>query len=162
MTGHHKLPKWPFPEHGKLTAHPRRHWCKWIDGKTVFLNDYRVMHDPIYRDYLRRVQGILRSHGIESVPFPYAYDRCPDLDEAEFRRRFPDGDAFGAAWGYAINYLQVKGAILYPTFNDPVDTATEACLWDAFPDLKLFSIDCSGLSMEGGLVNCITWNIRGE
>ena len=132
---------------------------KWIDDKTLFLNDYRVVHDPVYRDYLATVKGIFRENGIESVPFSYAYERCPKLDEAEFRKRFPDADDLNPGWGYAVNYLQVRGAILYPTFGAAdVDEWTEACLWDAFPDVKLFPIDCADLSMEGGLCNCVTMN----
>ncbi len=132
--------------------------AKFIDADHVLINDYRAMRNPAYREYLRTVKGIFEQHGIETIPFPYYYDRCPELDEAAFRKRFPDADDCNPGWGYAVNYLQVKGAILYPTFGIPDDAWTEACLWDAFPDVKLFPIDCSDLSMEGGLVNCTTMN----
>ena len=131
---------------------------KWVDSHHVLMNDYRVMHDPVYRDYAHMVRGILRIHKIHAVPFPYFYDRCPELDEAAFRWKYPDADDLNPGWGYAINFLQVKGAILYPTFGIEDDEWTETCLWDAFPYAKLFPIDCADLSMEGGLVNCTTMN----
>jgi agmatine deiminase len=131
---------------------------KWIDDRNCFLNDYRVMRDAAYRDYTTCVRSILKASGIEAVPFPYAYNRCPAVDEADFRKRYPDADEINPGWGYYINYLQVKGGILYPTFDIDDDERVEACLWDAFPDLELFAIDCSDLSMEGGLVNCTTMN----
>ena len=132
--------------------------CRWIDSGTVFLNDYRSMRDPKYRDYLRFVKDIFKLEGIETIPFPYAYDRCPEMTEEDFRKQFPDADDYNPGWGYFINYLQVKGAILYPTFGIEDDEMVEACLWDAVPDVKLFPIDCSQLSLEGGLCNCTTMN----
>jgi len=41
MRTHVKRPKWPFPEHGKLTAHPKRQWCKWIDGGTRYFGPWQ-------------------------------------------------------------------------------------------------------------------------
>jgi integrase len=41
MPPYSKRPKWPFPEHGKLTAHPKRQWCKWIDGGTRYFGPWQ-------------------------------------------------------------------------------------------------------------------------
>lgn len=41
MRSHGKLPRWPFPEHGKLTAHPKHQWCKWIDGGTKYFGPWQ-------------------------------------------------------------------------------------------------------------------------
>ena len=41
MRKYDKAPKWPFPEHGKLTAHPQHQWCKWIDGGTKYFGPWR-------------------------------------------------------------------------------------------------------------------------
>ena len=41
MRTYDKQPKWPFPEHGKLTAHPRHLWCKWLDGATRYFGPWR-------------------------------------------------------------------------------------------------------------------------
>ena len=42
MATKHKRPKWPFPQHGKLTAHPRGHWCKWLDRGTRYFGRWRT------------------------------------------------------------------------------------------------------------------------
>jgi len=41
MRSHSIRPRWPFPEHGKLTAHPRHLWCKWIDGGTRYFGPWQ-------------------------------------------------------------------------------------------------------------------------
>lgn len=40
MTEHNR-PRWPFPEHGALTAHPKGKWCKWIKGRTEYFGHWR-------------------------------------------------------------------------------------------------------------------------
>jgi len=41
MRTYGKRPSWPFPQHGKLTAHPEHQWCKWIDGATRYFGPWR-------------------------------------------------------------------------------------------------------------------------
>jgi agmatine deiminase len=148
------------PEPGDTLGHSDG-ICKWVDAETVFLNDYRSLRDRQFIDYDCQVANILDRHGIDACPFPYAYHLCPELDEEEFRAQFPDADDQNEGYGYYVNYLQVAGAILYPTFDDlEENTAVEKCLWAAHPDLWLEGIDCSRLSLEGGLCNCVSMSYQ--
>lgn len=56
-------PRWPFPEHGKLTAHPKRQWCKWLDGKTQYFGPWRNPDtgEEFAKAALRRYLAFLRA-----------------------------------------------------------------------------------------------------
>jgi agmatine deiminase len=132
--------------------------CHWIDDRTVFLNDYSVMHDEVYDKYEAQVRKRLEAAGIEAVKFPYAYDQCPDIDEEEFRRQFPGADAWNPCVGYYTNFLKVGNLVLFPIYGLPQDQNAEASLKTAFPGITCVGIDCSHLALEGGAVHCVTWS----
>lgn len=132
---------------------------QWIDNDTVFVNDRRSMRDHGEKTYDIALRQILRESGIEAVPFPWAYEECPDYTEEHFRTLFPDADEFNPAWGYYLNFLKVENTILYPTFGIDRDKRALDCLIDAFPHATCTGIDCSRLSMEGGLLHCISYEI---
>ena len=134
---------------------------KWIDDKTVFVNDTSVMADEEYDAYARSLSMRLGAYGIDAVPFTYAFDLCPkqeEIDEAEFRRKYPDADDINPGMGYYVNFLQVKGLILLPFFGIDRDQEALAKVREYYPDSDCVGIECSDLSMEGGLLNCTTMN----
>jgi agmatine deiminase len=129
----------------------------WIDDQRCFVNDYSAADDPEYDDYQDKLEAILRAAGVDPVPFPWFYPGFKLPSEAEFRERYPLGDEWNPAPGYAINYLHVGDLICYPTFGIDDDTQTMDTLARWFPDHSLAPIDCSGISMEGGLLHCVSW-----
>jgi agmatine/peptidylarginine deiminase len=143
------------PEPGDTLGHSDG-ICHWIDNDTVFVNDYRSMRDSAYRDYAGDLRVDLDLDWITAVPMPNAYDECRDLSEERFRTEFPDADDFNPGYGYYINFLKVENLILYPTFGIDRDERCLDALLDAWPAAKCVGIDCSRLSMEGGLLHCIT------
>ena len=69
-----KRPKWPFPQHGKLTAHPRGHWCKWLDRSTQYFGRWRIP-DPgdefakaALKRYLAYVQAKAHQRPVQLEP----------------------------------------------------------------------------------------------
>ena len=135
--------------------------ARWIDQDTVFINDYpKAAADPCMKEYSRALRKVLLHEGIEAIPFPNAYHRRPRMSEGEFRQAYPGGDEWNSGYGYSINFLQVANAIIYPVFGIPEDQCAECRLRQAFPGADLDTIGCSDLSMEGGLLNCITVNYR--
>lgn len=147
---------WIQPEPGDDLGHADG-IVQWIDDSTVFVNDYRSMRDMGFSCYAQALQQTLRLHHIEAVPFPYAYDECRELSEERFRQEFPDADDQNPAWGYYLNFLKVDDLVLYPIFHHPKDRQAKDCLLDAWPNGRFEAIDCSRLSMEGGLIHCVTW-----
>jgi agmatine deiminase len=116
---------------------------RFVDGGTLLVNDYRSV-DPAFG---RRLAEALV--GFEVVPFPYRPSDQPG----------PDPNVPPATGVYA-NFLQVGGMVLCPTFGQPADDEALAVLGRCFPTAALIPVPCSELAMEGGLLNCVTWNVR--
>ena len=133
---------------------------KWIDAGHVWLNDYRCLRNPRYKTYQHDVESILRGNGLGVVTFPFAADRCPTMAEADFRQKYPLADDFNPALGYYINMLRVKGMVLYPCFGFEKDEDAADAVCDELPHLYRKRINCTELSMLGGLLNCVSWQTR--
>ncbi len=55
------------------------------------------------------------------------------------------------------NYLVINGAVLYPTYNQPInDMKAKRCLELAYPDRDLIGIDCRVLIRQHGSLHCCT------
>lgn len=132
----------------------------WINDHQVLVNDYSVMGAKYYATYEMRLHRALRSHGIEPVPFAYAYHKCPRYPVKQFRQLYPWADAINPAYGYYMNFVQVRGLILLPWFRIPEDDAATYLIRRHFPDCAIQQIDCSDLSMYGGLLNCVTASLQ--
>lgn len=132
---------------------------KFIDEKRVFVNDYSVMKQPQYDKYQDKLMKALNEHEISQELFPYAYHLCPPTDEKAFRVRYPEADDYNPGFGYYINFLLMKGIILFPIMNISEDSKVLEKLKLFYPDFSIMPIDCQDLSMEGGLINCVSWNI---
>jgi agmatine deiminase len=125
---------------------------KFIDEHSILLNDY----SGHYISYRNKVTKILKSNGLRIFDFPNYYHLRPKITEKEFRVKYPYGDDFNPGWGYAINYLKVARLIFAPIFNIKEDNITISMIEKCYPDCNIVAVDCSDLSMEGGLLNCVT------
>lgn len=131
---------------------------RFIDNKyNVFVNDYSSMIHPDWDLYQSKLNDILINSGLNPITLPYAYNRCPSILESTFRKKFPYADDFNPGYGYYINYLITKEVILYPTFGLSKDNKVKLLL-EKYYNRPCEPIDCRRISMEGGLVNCVTWN----
>lgn len=115
---------------------------RFVGGDTVFVNDYRIV-DGHYGAALRRV---LRRVGLDMIQLPYR----PWTGRS---RGIP------SAFGCYINYLQVGRVVVLPHYALPVDDDVLGCVQRSFPDLDVLTLDCSDLSAEGGVLNCVTWTV---
>jgi agmatine/peptidylarginine deiminase len=127
---------------------------KWIDDKTVFVEDFDN------KKYLEKLCAVLMKHGLEPILFPYTYNQMPKVTEKQFRKKYPEADDFNPGYGYYINYLHVKNLILVPQFGIEEDSKALALLKKYLPNNTIKGINCSDLSMEGGLINCVTMNYK--
>ena len=55
-----------------------------------------------------------------------------------------------------VNFYLPNGAVLVPTFDDPMDDAAYKTIAAAFPDRRVIQIDASDLVLGGGGIHCIT------
>lgn len=129
---------------------------KFIGPRKVLLNDYARHPAKQYQRYAARVQKALAKANIAFQLFPYAYHKCPQLTLREFRARFPQADSFNPGFGYYINFLLAGRLALVPQLGIEEDAEALAMVARCYPQHSVRPVDCSALSMEGGLVNCVT------
>lgn len=136
--------------------------ARFVTPNAVFINNYAVMHQVAYTEYQHKLESILSKVGIETILFPYAYDKCPKVSEEEFRKQYPFADDFNPGVGYYINWYKMDDLIFLPTFGIDEDKDFEAfrVLATHFPDYTIIPINCYDLAMLGGLCNCSTWEYK--
>ncbi|MET4083130.1 agmatine deiminase [Pedobacter sp. UYP30] len=72
----------------------------------------------------------------------------------------PYGNSKGIdATGIYINYLELGQTIILPTFNILEDEKAIRQFETLFPKHQIISVHSSDLAKDGGVLNCITWNI---
>ncbi|EOR96412.1 hypothetical protein ADIARSV_0412 [Arcticibacter svalbardensis MN12-7] len=54
----------------------------------------------------------------------------------------------------------MSGLVIVPTFNIVEDDEAINQLKEVFPNDKILSTDSSEIAKEGGILNCISWNIK--
>lgn len=127
--------------------------------KQVLVHDYSA-GTRAYQRYHRKLMLALEDAGLNPFPLPWEYPSRPRLTERAFRRRFPHADTFNPAWGYYGNFSVIGHLVLVPVFGIAMDETVLNMLMAYFPGFTIAPVDCSDLSMEGGLVNCVTMNYR--
>ena len=82
------------------------------------------------------------------MPDPILESDFPDAVEEEGDQRLPATYA---------NFLILNGAVLYPTYAQPVhDAEARAVLQQAFPGRDIIGIDCRVLIRQHGSLHCVT------
>jgi agmatine deiminase len=115
---------------------------RFYDNDTVLINGYKPTDN---REFQRQLKKELRNQGLRAIEIPYnPYDNA-DYDTAD---------------GLYINYLQMDNFVLLPTFEKKEDERTYRQFEQLFPKQKIETIDSRDISADGGVLNCITWNIK--
>jgi len=81
------------------------------------------------------------------------------LDWIELPYNPPSDPTSISARGLYLNYLQMKQAVIVPTFKTKVDEQAIKVLEQVFKGQTIATVDSNELADEGGILNCITWNI---
>lgn len=71
-----------------------------------------------------------------------------------------DNSAYDMAVGLYINYLLRENFTLLPTFEKNEDERAYIQSEQLFPGQTIRTIDSQEISLDGAVLNCITWNIR--
>lgn len=115
---------------------------RFLDANTVLINDYSRAH-PTYH---RSLTACLRRHKLGYVPIPYQ----------------PSNEKKSGVWsatGCYLNFLQVRGVVIAPVYGIPTDAPAIRALRKAFHPTPVVTVESSLLAQEGGVLNCIAWNI---
>lgn len=113
---------------------------RFIDSNTVLINDYSKEN----AEFQRCFRMSLHNAGLDWVELPY---------------NPPNEPASISARGLYLNYLQMKQAVIVPTFKTRFDDKAVKVLEKVFRGQTIVTVDSNELADEGGVLNCITWNI---
>ncbi|MFA9392551.1 MAG: agmatine deiminase family protein [Prolixibacteraceae bacterium] len=114
---------------------------RFIDSDTVLINDYSK-EEPKYQ---RTFRMALHNAGLDWFEIPYN----PYENKSQYN-----------AEGVYLNYLQMKQAVIVPTFKRKEDEKAIKILEQVFKGQTIATIDSNEIAIEGGILNCITWNIQ--
>jgi len=112
------------------------------DSDTVLVNRYKPTEK---KDFQKKLAKELKNQGVKTIEIPYnPYDNVN----------------YAMADGLYINYLQMNKFILLPTFNKKEDEIAYRQFEQLFAGQTIETIDSREISVDGGVLNCITWNIK--
>jgi agmatine deiminase len=114
---------------------------RFIDEETVLINTYADGD----RDFSRAVIVALNNAGLATAELAYnPYQNTSNND----------------ASGIYMNYLEMEGLIILPTFDLQEDEAAVHMIGQLFPHHKILTFNSSEIAKKGGILNCISWNIK--
>lgn len=114
---------------------------RFVNDELLLINDFKREDKEFYETFKKAIQNI----GLEYLTIPYnPYNN----------------KAFLQANGCYINYLQMENIIVLPTFEIKDDDIVKELFGQIFNGIKIETINCNKIANEGGVLNCITWNIR--
>lgn len=117
------------------------------DGMIRFVNDDVVVINDFKNEdagFQKAFMNAIEKAGLEFIKLPYnPYQNKNDID----------------AKGTYINYLQMKDVVLIPVFGLKEDGAAVYKLEEIFEGSVVKTIDSTAIARDGGVLNCISWNI---
>lgn len=123
-------------------------WTGHSDGMIRFLDENTVLVNNFEKDsasFKKELYQKLQRHKLEVVLFPYSYPTSGNNLTAE---------------GCYINYLHVGNTIVLPTYNHAFDEQAFNDLSGIYPHHRIHTLPSIELAKEGGVLNCVSWNVR--
>lgn len=130
------LPEQP----GDFTGHSDG-MVRFIDENTIIINDYSKENKEFFRSF----EIAIHNTGLDYIKIPYNIYTNKSDDQAN---------------GDYINYLQMENTIIIPTFNLKEDNMVLKQFESLFSGQKIATIESNEIANQGGILNCITWNIK--
>lgn len=121
------------------------------DGMVRFINDTDLLvanYSNESKSWRVKMDKALEKTGLNIIPYPYQ----------TVNEKNKDGDY--SARGTYINFLQLGNYIFFPLFGlDTDDYALEETK-KLYPHCRIFPINSNEIAINGGVLNCIAWNIK--
>lgn len=115
---------------------------RFVNNETVLLNDFPEVGE--YKRLKRNILSELEKQEIEFKLLPYrSYKNLNVMD----------------AIGCYINYLELSNTVFVPVFDMQHDEAVINTIEGLFPQKSTLAVNSNELAKDGGVLNCITWNI---
>ncbi|MDX9694155.1 MAG: agmatine deiminase family protein [Bacteroidales bacterium] len=119
---------------------------RFLDEKSLLVSDYSYES----QSWCKKMDEALEKTGLKIIKFP-----SESVEEKNM-----DGD--WVAKGVYINFAQIGNLILFPQFGLKTDKIALDRTKELYPDCKVIPIDSNEIAEGGGVLNCITWNIKIE
>lgn len=127
---------------GDFTGHSDG-MVRFVDDDTILINDYAKDKEWFRRSF----EIAIHNTGLDCIKIPYNVYSNKRNDQAN---------------GDYINYLEMDGCIVVPTFGFKEDEEVVKQFESIFSGKKIVTLDSNDIANEGGVLNCITWNIKGN
>lgn len=114
---------------------------RFLNEDTVIINDYKKEKPEFRRAFLIALDNA----GLEYIEIPYNPYKNTSYIQAQ---------------GCYINYLQMENVVIVPKFGLEEDEQAERQLQELFHGQTVVSIDSNDIADDGGILNCISWNIK--
>jgi len=124
---------------GDFTGHSDG-MVRFIDEQTVIINNYKQEKKEFYRAF----EIAIHNTGLDYMKIPYNVYGNKSNDQAN---------------GDYINYLQMENTVIVPTFGIEEDDEAIKQFETLFAGQTIATIDSNEIANDGGILNCITWNI---
>jgi agmatine deiminase len=114
---------------------------RFLDNRTLLINDYSNES----KSFRERFDKAIKATGLETITVPYNPYQNNKTENAN---------------GDYINFLQMEGVVYLPVFNLKEDEAVVRLFDSLFIGQKIVPINANEIANDGGVLNCISWNIR--
>ena len=114
---------------------------RFINEHTVIINDYEKEDESFKRAF----EIAIHNTGLEYIKIPYNPYNNENYNQAN---------------GDYINYLQMENNIIIPTFGIKEDDLAVKQFETVFAGQNITTIDSNEIANDGGILNCITWNVQ--
>lgn len=113
---------------------------RFINDDTILINDYSSEDVSFQREF----KAATKLTGLNWIELPYV----PNQDINSI-----------SAKGVYMNFLQMDNVIIMPIFKNRYDEKAFSVLEQVFKSQNIITLNSIELAEQGGLLNCITWNI---
>jgi agmatine deiminase len=133
------LPRHPFDFTGHVDGIAR-----FLDDNIVLINAGSPQANKKEKNFQLQLRCALHNAGFEFVEIPSNTSGNNNYTQAN---------------GEYLNYLQMKDVIVLPTFDIPEDELVARKIEELFPGITIATVNSNDIANNGGILNCITWNI---
>ena len=117
---------------------------RYYNSNTVIVNELAKEYKPWVKKFLK----VLEPYHFNLIEIPWFIDKDP---------KYPD-----SAVGNYINFLEVGNLILLPEYEgaDEMNMTAKDIFTEIYKDRRVESVEMTGIAKKGGVLNCISWNIK--
>ncbi len=114
---------------------------RFLNGDTVLINNYKKEKGSYYW----QLEMALKNAGLQYIEIPY--NPYPNKNNTD-------------ASGIYINFLEMENIIYIPVFGLKEDDQVFQLFETLFAGQQVIPVDSKEIAKEGGVLNCISWNIK--